>query len=1029
MSSPDFMDEYLWRLKKTTYKEVLCGKEFASIFKVYNSYYNQLPLDRKDLTLTIEYPYEVQPQQISSLKCEDRTKFDVKYIVANSKTKEERTVTKEDVFAGYAFELEENEYVKKIEIMIPEMEKKDQFSFQTENITQTKNVDGNESTEDKTVYITGKLSMNGEEISEGIYEVKLKALKDQLKVNSVWRDGVVLEADEKTFYHSGYLGMRAVDKYTKNYEDTSFQLSAPPEVMSKIIGYYIELNSVYVIDGDISIVYSTNRKADQTVTVLKENIREENYIYLELGEGEYVTDIKVHTGTLIGERLYFGYSGSAIAIAPIINTTRTYYDDKGEKQEVSFDKEYEISYEFTTSNPPAQYMTSENLKNVVVYKGYETYEIQESTPYYNILNSSGTNISSSYRGNTVQLKFRNLSNWSLNYKRNRIQSDYISLNRKYYFADQLLYFEVLPGFEIKSVGSSSILEKKEKLDNGNSLYVFRMTSLKNIPVSNPLEAELYIRPDASTEACNPIVAAGVSYEDYFREHFPDHPENEEQKNTFPYQSVTFKSQEKDNFPENWKLTQGEKVYGYCYSFTKPNGSDGFTVRNVTTSTTQMIGTRNGTAQGEQVSFKEAQREKIGFSAFIAASSATTLTDYTATFVIPKKDNEVQGTEKKYSAQYTLYAAGEMSIYLNGTEVNAEEKGISLTYYAEEESKITNPSKEMWDMVRKIEVHFQSLNDQEIYEVTMPLRADGKMGEDTSGIYSYIGTYNRTGTGETVYIDPITYEYKSYTIVSTFGLDKMEKGNTAFNLPIVHTLSIYDNEWETIYSAELKENSSASISKEFNGKGKQLAYVGFTLDREETENYLPTQITGISDILMPEDEGNIKVLSDGTKIWYLPIDEEDFIADSIDGKYDALFIRKPEITAEDITLAVDETGKLEFSVSQPVNKDIVKDYEISVRLLEENDDQKDIAEIQKNNTNDNYEVTGLKKGTVPYEVIVKNTQGMSFIAKANIIVGNKLYTPLPHVGGTGAGNFAFTGFILIAGGGAVAITRKRKKLPI
>ena len=1006
-------------------KDVLCGESVTPYFYVWNSYSNKLPLDRQNLTLILDYPYEVQPKKITTLKCDQQTNFDIKYHVVNRATGAERDVEKQSASAGYAFEIEEEEYVSRIEIKISEMKKKDTLSFQTESLTQTKDREGNVITQDTRVPITGKLYMDDKEISDGTFYVDLKALKDDLFVNGTYDNEAVLEENNKISYYVGEIGLRGNSTYTKDYEDVVFHLNAPSEVMSKIIGYYVELERYHtdVIKGDLAVSYTTNKQEERSVSISEEEIKRENRIYLELEEDEYVTDISLTMGKIVGKRTYFSYSGSAISFAPIVNSKRTYFDADGIEQKVSFEQNYGISYDFSTISPPAINMTKDNLTTYVKYNSYETYQIRAENPgVYYIKNSSGTNISSGYRGDTeiVEVSPNHMSQTA---RYNRIEDrfyvrEYIPLNQKYYFKNQLIYLEVEQGFEISGLTVPSVLVKKKKLDNDNNLFVFQLTSELNAPLPKPVKAKLYIRPDAEITSHNPVVNVGVSYVNYFQEHFPDYPECTNEKDTFPYQIVTLDEKQKE-FPDNWGLTEEEKMYGMSWSFTKPEGSDGFTVRNVTTSTTQMMGTLDNLFQGEKVTFKEAQREQVGFTAFVSAVTNETVSDYTATFIIPKKDDIVQGKSQNYKAQYNLYGNGPMNIYLNGEPAGPNQSGISIAYYDKEDQKITG---ENWNAVRKIEVHFESLKNSTVYELTMPLCTDGKSGEDTSDWKSYIGTYNKTGNGTTEFLDPITYTYESYEIDSIFGLDMSEQGNDAKELPIDHTLTIYDGMWNEIYTKKISKDENASTSEKFNAKGKNLYYVGFSLAPEETEKYLATQARAISDI--SESQYNIHEFSDGTKIWYLPINQTDFITDTTRGKYDALFVRKPEITAENTIVAVGEEENLDYLISQPVNEDIVKNYKISVQLLTD-EDNKDIVELKE--TNGKYSVKGLEKGTIPYEVTVTNTQGMEFTAKANITVGDKLYAPLPHVGGTGAKGIALAGASLIAGGTAFVLFRKKKKL--
>lgn len=1020
---------------KKKYAQVSCGKAVEVLFNVYNSYKDQPPLERENLILSLDYPYEVQPQKIQKIEIlnGEKKEFDIKYTVVNNKTAEEKVISEKNVSAGYEFKLEENEYVSKIEIEIPKMEKKDRLYFLTDNLTMTKDKDGNDITEDKRVWINGTLFMDDEKIDDGTFYVDLKALKDQMKA-TISTTHPIMEDDDKASYAVAVVGLRARDKHTKDYEQVSFRLEAPKEIMSKVIGYCIEWGDENrnVFEGDIVVVYDTNLKENQSVSVKAEDIYEEKYLSLDLKDGEYVTDIRLEVEKIIGERLYKHTSGAPVYFAPVINTKRTYYDENGVERELLLNYDYEVSYKFSTKSLPAVNMTEENLSAYEQYTGYITYEIEKSSStHYRIQDIKGENVSSGYRGDTVLCDFFDLQYMRDIFELWRFYEERkwpynIHIKEKYYFENQLFYLEVLPGFEVTGLTKPSVLERKEKLDNGNNLYVFRLTSNSGenpMPESpDSIQAKLYIRPDAPIDPCNPIVGAGVGLEQYFKKYFPDYPGCEQEKSTFPYQIVQLENEGKNEFPENWNLSDGEKMYGMYYSFTKPSSSEAFTVRNVTTSTTQMVGEVSGLLKEDDVTFKEAQRETLGFSAFISASSNETLYDYTATFCIPEKGDVVQGKGNTYNAQYTLYGNGPMEVYLNENVVTPSEQGIIISYYDKDGKVLDVASAGDWDEVRQIKVHFNSLNNETVYELSMPLKSDAKTGEDTSDWKSYIGTYNQTGpNGELTYITPITYVYRSYSVASYFGLDKYETGSSVNYLPFNHRFTIYDENWGEIFAKELKADNYY-VSQKFNAGGKKIAYIGFELEEGEREHYLPTLKKSTSDL--PEGEENIHEFSDGRKIWYIEADEMDFVSDSMSGKYDALFIRKPEITAKDLYVAVGKDGKLDFSVAQPMNEDLVKEYKISVRLSEQDELSQKIAQITQKE--DGYYAEGLKKGTVSYEVVVTNKQGTRFTQKANITVGDQLHDLLPHVGGRGSKVFAYAGILFIGGGVAVLLQKRKKR---
>lgn len=1007
-------------------KRVLCGNKLDFGADVLNKNTAKLPVQRNEVIFHIEYPYELQPKSIDRLSLGDVEKFDISYVVVDEQTKEEKTVERKGAGQGYEFELSEGEYVKEITISIPELPFKENLSFSVKAQSMDRDIDGNLLTEDKTVYAEYTVYEGETVLDNESQKIDLRVRKDLMFVYDTEDYSIILDNDEDHTWHGGYIELKTKDSqdYMKDYKDAVFELKAGPEIMSKVAGFYV-YNRDDDLDEPIIVEYKTNLDTEWREEV-ESNPWEKNYITLPLRSGEYVTAVRLCFGTLTETELKYWASGGAVCFAPMFNSDRMYYDEDGVRREVEYNHAYKMTYEFTTSTEPAQYMTEENLTVYTTYESYDEYNLMIGggwQPKYRLENGA----ESAYRGDTLEADIEQLCYGSDNRYSNldRPSSGYFGLDPSLYIRNQLIYIETAPGFEITGLSEPSTMVERKTLDNGNHLFKFRLLSAGDEAVSNPLTADLYIRPDAKTENVNPIEAVGISYSEYFEECFPDYPDLEDEKVNPPYQIVTIDNEEYNDAPDNWGISEREEAYGFFYTFEKPYGSDQFVVREVTSSTTQMFATVDGFFTGDTAEFRESQREDIGFAAFIGAAKDTVVNDYTAYFVIPKKDTEVIGEDGRgYKAEYSLYANGGLKIFLDNKEVDPAQAGITVSYILDDGRTIpaSELTEALYRQVKMVEIKFDVLTHEDIYELQMPLAADGRSGEDTSEWDSYIGTYNITAVdGKTIRLDPLTYAYNSYRMVSTFALDKYENGN-AYSLPADHDLCLYDEEWNKITSRHIDANGSTGVSWNFNADGKTPAYAGFILDQAETDNYLPTLNRRTSDL--PSGESYTKTLADGTKLWYIPIDPADLTANNTNGNYDALFIRKPELTAEDIMLAVGESGRLVYDVSQPVNESLLEDYDIRIEVLEDTavpeTTGENVASVAI--TDDGWTATGFNNGTVDYRLTVTNTQGTTFTRDATITVGNKLFAALPHVGGGGALALAAAGVVLTGGGASVLLRR-------
>lgn len=993
-----FLPEYTWQgplkpYEKEEKKEGWIGEETTLSGTITNNPFissgkdsiKELPIDWENLTMELSYPYELQPKQIKSLQ--GRKSYEISYLIANKADETKRTVKDTVISYPYNFKINENEYVKKVSIAIPELQKKAGFDYSISAEVQKEYANGSATAGgEKVNYQIRVLDQGAEQISLTTQTFQFKMLVDALRARTdTAEEGnmykIFLDGSEDTI-ELPTLSLGASTKDCKSYEDSTLTLKAPPEITSKIVGY--KITSKVAKFPDVTIRYQTN-EGEKTISSGKLELGKPAMCEFDLAEGEYITGVGIELGDLTKEELY-QYYADACQFTPIINLKRNYYNVEGAEAEPTYGEIYQVSYEFSTSSLPAVNMTEDKMKGLVSYCSYLDFQMVgggSGTSMYSIT-KEGTEVSSAYRGDLLTAPIQGISSLLSPEVRNAA-----ALDPSLYGTTCKIYIEIDPDFEITSLSLSNQLLEEKVLENGNVLYAFKAPCKDTIAVKS-LAATLYVRPDANVDNTHePIKGLAVCYDDYFTEKYPDYPDCDKEMSTSPFQIVTMSSNTSyKKFPTEWGISEREKTFGFYHSY-QYGFFKNLQVREFTTSTTVLCGTLDSLLSGKQVSFYEVQREKIGAKAYISPTSAATINAYKATFLVPQQGDTITGEENKtYTADYSLYLSNQLKIYKNRQPVDLNAEGITIQYVLENGATVGSEAltEDNYGSVRKIEILFSKLSPEITYELRIPLYADSRSGTNINDWKSYLGSYNQTGDGELVYNAPVEYLYKSYRIESIFGLDKYETGDynpvqTSYALPITSKLIVYDEAWNELFSEEAPPNWTSSIQRNFNTNGKTLKYVGFELDAGERDSYLPTLKGTISDL--PAGDTNIHEFADGRKVWYLPIDEADFITNTTAGKYDALFIRKPEVTASDITLDVNEEGKLDFSVSQPVNADKVKAYTISVQLLE--GESTDIAQIIQKE--DGFYAKGLKKGKVSYNVTVTNTQGIQVSATAQITVSD------------------------------------------
>lgn len=950
------------------------------VYASNSAYEDQYPMDRKNVQFEIAFPFEIQPEKITKMTLQNEQAFEVSYWV-KSKDGSEIEKKSSGKVKSLEFDLEADEYITKIQVLLPQMPKNGTFWFYLDIKGVEKDKNGDPILKDiPNLSVTAKINYENpdgkEQFKEKTKTLKLLAQEDGLKISRTGNGEVYLDEKDEGYFYGGYVILDGSYRMM-TYENVKLEMVADPQIMSKIDGILFQRSNVSG-EPEYCIEYTTNQgtKSISGNLYYSNSGTSYNDVKFDLQEGEYVTGIVIKFPKLVKSDLYRS-NYSATYISPLINTSRTYFDAQGQEQPIAFDQPFQYHYAYSTDTKSDFNGVSTAVS--VTYKSDWKFNIK---PGYN---TYGLSAPSAFRGATFQLKgvvpfvSATSAQCSSLYDYYRDSHDTRALDPLIYYKNAIVYLEVDRSFEVQKLNHSSKLLLRKDLANGHRLYVFEILEGQ---ASLNITADMYVRPDAPLDTPTQVIyRSGVCFEKYLNNLFPGYPNSVSQ---YPYQKVVLTEIEgNSDFPGDWGLDENQKKLGYCQTY--PDTSQKITVLPFSSGSEQMSATLDEAPQGNSVNFKEQQRNELGFVAFVGAPDTSQLADHTSVFLIPEKGDSIKGPESKETAQYTLYATAPMKIMLKGEEVNLTEKGITISYFDKNGEKIdASEIEESIENVRKIEIFFNNIEAGAVYELSMPLRADLKQGTDTSDWTSYIGSYNTTGSeGKEVYLPPLQYVYSSYSFTSRFGLDKNETGTYLSQLGTTAFIRIYDEADKLLFNANISKGETQKVIAFNTIEGAKPAYFVFGFENSEDDTrFLPTRAEKSgSDIT----DANKHVQEDGRIVWYLSLDMEKLVQGTATDHYDAFFVRLPEVIAQDLLLNIGEEKTLPCTVSQPANSNIVSSYQVQAVLT---DSEPAIAQITGDYQNNGYKAIGLSEGTVAYTVTVTNKQGMKVSATGNIIVGEQ-----------------------------------------
>lgn len=816
------------------------------------------------------------------------------------------------------------------------------------------------------------------------------------------------------------------------YEEFSIRLIMDEKPMSKLKGIAISPAFFdYPFTETVELRYTTNlHDEERSITEFVDMpSEEESYLGMELNgkrmlipleEGEYVTGARVYFGKMENAKMVEG--SVEYSIGTLFDTERTYHSDNSPVGEDDF-YSIEAVAESKTSN---QINNGTARIGGVHFINILTTEIRKDTQ--SEINYKSNSI---YQGNEMEVEIDHLSMWTENIS---IAGDRVGTP----VTDNLtpvVYIEVKKGFAIQEAkitrrtwGEGSLyssgemsLRDVQELENGNFLYTFFSEAISS-PVSK-LSLRLYVQPDVKTGTYRPIVNVAVNYEEYWEKYCRD----ESYAQSYPYEKI--KIQDISALPIAWGIEGLNQNHVFDFS----DSSDTLQIVNMTVGVAELYGGVK-LIQGKNITFQEKDKENLLMEGIISNRGTDGIEDFQAEFMLGQEDEEIRGINSDGSAtdfecQYTLsLKSGVESIIDRETEQPISSENYTVTYLLNDGNKTEKFPEDKPESVTGFRISLKTLPKGASYAVICPVKTEYiKQGEETEDISAYIGLKTWTeGESNVTYAYPVEYIYESYRIYPQAGVDVMENSTQIKDFLSGTRVKV------TAYDEKDKEINSMSLNgpDDKNGMAVNMdaAYLTYTLEGADGYTYLPTKASSGNELLNTDITRGDAVEGQENS-WRKDIIVRELEEGTTNGKYDAFFICLPKFTLEDMELQEGKSKQAEITLNNPYTQSLNSAYTITFLGFDTEEDGKYAMKNQTAEVTEQGMVTGIREGKTVLNASLTNRQEDVIYAKGNVVVSVEAKSPLPHVGGTGAGNFAFTGFILIAGGGAVAITRKRKKLPL
>lgn len=624
----------------------------------------------------------------------------------------------------------------------------------------------------------------------------------------------------------------------------------------------------------IDVHYSTNKRQE----VVESFAANEKVHKLKLDEDEYITEISIYMGKIIGKNTNI-YNNR---ISILLNKSRTFMGKDG-----TAIKEGEKRNILSKVTIPSQNKENIQLTDVTYrYILYKEEKMQLSKDEAEVDKEKSV-----YQG--AEIKNLTLGCY---YKLPNNRNDSLTT----YTIAPKLYLEVSKdcSISVKTINSKkcSIIEEKY-LENGNKLLIFQSppevylgneTSYLDRRIKYSISA--FFSRDAEIGIRPYIFNAGLSFDGEFDKNFY----TKEYADTNGYYMTKFTG---EKFPEAWGIGEEVKEQSFWKTFDAATGY--ITVNRLTVGGLSITPGVVGQYNTEAIFFAH-EKEKL-----IAQMSVNNLNDspvynYKSTFTLPNKGESIKGSNPDEGGEMEYNA--EFSLYLNGiVKMNDNEKA-EIHYYDSDGNLVElseDSSPEELQKVRAFTIEVDEVVMNRPVSANVPIRTDSvKTGANVEDMVSYIGGKSQHAispggrpSAET-YVVPAKYVYSSYVLKGSTRLDPNEDGIGTIN----------DKLYDVVIKAK-SEDGVVSTATSKNGKYE----LKVNQDAVSVSVICPDQmkltknITGIAD----NNDFDRETRS-------CSINMEELQEDNTSGNYDAVFVNLPKVTRKDISLNVGEETELDFT---------------------------------------------------------------------------------------------------------------------
>ena len=646
-----------------------------------------------------------------------------------------------------------------------------------------------------------------------------------------------------------------------------------------------------------------------------------------------------------------------------LEDSRTYFTGSNEEIDVSENDSHEIVAEFSTSTP-AQYINQGNENSNNKSTGKFSYKLHGfEVDYYreNKINFPPQSVQTSYyQGDVFDIIISNDA-------RDTMKSN--AYHRT--LAPYKYYLEIYNDYE--AIGMEHLEQEADFLyakpipENNTTLYVFEFKQQRMR--ENYMTLTVRVRPDAevSNRKLPVLKNAGIDMTG-----FKDKYSNPEEYPyvTFNYDNIS-KKDDKFKFPSEWGVE--DNGYQTRTGLKEDDYRNEFIISSAILGDVSIYPYINGLPQTKQAKFKDHEKEKISFQAFIGNQTNSSAKWYDVYFHLPDEIESTTGREEdkivEHKNQFNLNLSGPLTFIKDIPE------SYEITYYADKELEIpldddianSNPEK-----IRVIKLRINNFKPKDKIGCQVLLKTDYNKTETVQDIYSYIGIETDSSLRNDITPLPaVPIAFESYSMSANVGWDKYETGKISDSLHYgIAKYSVYSSDGKEVYSSISSTSDTFSVNAD-------ASYVKVEIQDEYKNAY---GITKVNPKNLPSDMDS-NVDANGEKA----IDINDLIQQN-NNRYDAGLFKKHKVSDYAYNIDIGQTVHYEnpevylvADNSKPIAIDkYTYDYDLSTI-------NHDIVSIDS----DSKEITGKSDGETYYKVTVTNNLGYAESAIHTITVGNPM----------------------------------------